>query len=128
MSGKRARCSIRTRDDHSVAVRIAQPTLPVIWPATSIWRIALPRQDDFSIHFQRSIQRVVKVVHFKPQKHTVAIRLVVGISNSSVMMVDLEAVQLHYQGAIGLKSFGDLVLTGMRIRGIPVKFTGEERA
>lgn len=69
-----ARSSIRTRQHHSVTIRVAQPAFPVVGAAVSFWWIAVGGQEYVCLQFLSPGDGIVKVVHFKPEQHPVAIR------------------------------------------------------
>jgi hypothetical protein len=56
--------------------------------------------DNLGIHLRRTGDGFVKVVDLKPQQNTIAIRLVVRIADRSVVVIDLNAVQLQDQPVI----------------------------
>jgi hypothetical protein len=66
---------------------------------------------DFDTHFRYTLHRRVEVVNFEPKQYPVSIGLVIDIPDSSVMVFDVEAMQLKHELA-----FRDQLL----IRGAPV--------
>ncbi len=52
-------------------------------------------QDDVDGHGGGAFDDGIEVVHFKPEQDAVAVRLVGGIADAAVVMLDLEAVQLQ---------------------------------
>ena len=60
----------------------------------------MARFDTVCLHLRGSGDGGVEVVDLEPQKDSVPIGLVIGISDSPVVMYDLEAVQLEDQGAV----------------------------
>src|SRR5262245_53068583 len=65
----------------------------------------MTRHHHLRLHFGGTGQRLVEVVNFKPQEDSVAVWSVIRVADWQVMVVDLEAVQLHYQSAMVFKSF-----------------------
>src|SRR5262245_24671265 len=76
----------------------------MVRPPITCGRIAMTRHHNFGLHLGRTLKRVVKVVYLEPQQHAVAVRFVVAIADRSVMVFDLEPVQLHDQHTVGFKS------------------------
>lgn len=60
----------------------------------------MPREDNFNAHFSCALDDRIKVVNLEPQQHSIAIRLVIGIADASMMVFDFEAVQLKHKLAI----------------------------
>lgn len=54
----------------------------------------MSRYDDLHAHFSYALHNRIKVVHFKPQQHTVSVRPIVTITNRAVMVLHTEPVQL----------------------------------
>ena len=92
-----ARRPVRTGNHHGIAIRIPQPTLPMVGSTVTRWWIAMSRKNDFNIHLSRTSDGSIKVVDFKPQQHPVAVGLVIGIPDWTVVMFGVKAMQLKYQ-------------------------------
>ncbi len=60
----------------------------------------MPGQHNFHAHLSGALQNRVKVVHFEPEQDAVSVRLVIGIANRSMMVINFKAVQLKDQLAI----------------------------
>ena len=54
-------------------------------------------EDNLRLEGLGSANRVIEVVDLEPQQDTVAVRPIIGIADWSVVVCDLEAVQLEYQ-------------------------------
>jgi hypothetical protein len=81
-----------------IGVRIFQPELPVVRAAfLGARRVPVLREDDLGVHIGRSLYGLVKIIDFKPQKDAIAIRPVVAVSNRSMVMVGLKAVELQHE-------------------------------
>jgi len=92
------RRAVRTRNHNHVAIQIAQPEFPMIWPCIIIIRwIPVPREHHFRLHLCSALRRLVEVVHLKPEQHSITIRLVCSIGDWPMMMLRREAVQLQNQ-------------------------------
>lgn len=61
------------------------------------WWIAMSRKNYFNIHLGRASDGSIKVVDFKPQQHPVAVGLVIGSPDWTVVMSGVKAMQLEYQ-------------------------------
>lgn len=59
--------------------------------AIVVWRIAMARQNDLRLKVQGSGMSRVKIIHFKPQQHTVTVRQY-RITDAAVMMPGLPTV------------------------------------
>lgn len=55
----------------------------------------MARHDDVDAHCDAALDDRIKVVDFEPQKHAVAVGLVIPIADWAVIMLDFEAVQLQ---------------------------------
>ena len=64
----------------------------------------MARQDDFGVQFGDTGDRGIEVVDFKPQEYAISIGLVIRITDRSVVVFDLKAVQLQDQHAVGDQS------------------------
>ena len=60
----------------------------------------MPGQDDLHTHFGGAPHDRVKIVDLKPQQYTVSVWLVVAIANRTVMVFNVETVQLKDKLAI----------------------------
>lgn len=60
----------------------------------------MPRLDDFGPEFGSARDDSVELIHFEPEQNAVSVGLVIGIANRTVMMLDLEVVQLEYKTTI----------------------------
>ena len=99
MSAKWAPCSvgrpIGANYDHYIAVRVFDPTLPVIRPALLAWRgIAVRRHDNFNSHFNGALNYSVKIFELEPQQNTIAVWSIVGVTDWLMTMVHFETVKL----------------------------------
>src|SRR6185437_4587198 len=94
------RGSVGTGDYDGIAVAVAHPAFPVVWPALSIRRVAVAGHYDFNLHFLGALHHRVEVVDLEPEQHAVAIGPVTWIANAAVMVLHFEAVQLQNEGAI----------------------------
>lgn len=99
------RSPVRARQNNGVAIRIAQPAFPMIRPAVAAWWVVVAWHHDLGIHLACSRHRVVKVINFEPKQHAVTIRFVIRIADRFVIVVDLEAVQLHNEHAVDRASY-----------------------
>src|SRR4051812_25952936 len=81
--------------DDGVAVGIVKPAFPVVWPAVAIGRIAMAWEDDVGSELRQTSHGGIEVVHFKPEQHAVAVRLIVRIAKAAMMMLDVKVVQLE---------------------------------
>jgi hypothetical protein len=88
--------SIRAGDHDGIAIRVAQPTLPVVGAAFTIGRIAVAGQHDLDAHFGRAPHYGIEVIDLEPEKHTIAVRFVSAIPDGTVMMFDFKTVQLQH--------------------------------
>lgn len=79
----------RTRQHHRVAFRVSEPILPV--PVFA----ELTRPDNVDIHRLGSRDSGVKIFQFKPQDHSVAIRLQGLVTKRTMMMLNLPLVKLQ---------------------------------
>jgi hypothetical protein len=94
------RRSVGTGNDHDIAIRVSNPTLPVIWPAVTIRWVSMPRHDNLGPHFNGALYDLFKIVDLEPEQHTVSVGPVVRIAYRAVMMFHLEAMQLKHELAI----------------------------
>jgi len=69
---------------------------PVLWR----WGVTVSGQDDFDVHVDRSLHRLVEVIDLEPDKDPVTVRPVVTISDGAVIMGDLEGVKLENEMSI----------------------------
>src|SRR6185437_10760560 len=94
------RGSVGTGDYDGIAVGIAHPAFPVVWPAVSIGRVAVAGHYDFDLHFLGALHHRVEVVDLEPEQHAIAVGPVTWIADAAVMVLHFEAVQLQNEGAI----------------------------
>lgn len=62
-------------------------------------------QDYLDFHSEGTLDRLVEIVHFKPEKDAVPIWAVVRIPNCSVIMLDLETMKLQDEISLGNEPF-----------------------
>src|SRR5690349_14440197 len=86
--------------NHRVTVRVAKPHLPVVGATVTLGRVAMARQDDFRLKLPGADCGSVKILHFKPQQHAIAMSQV-RVADPAMMMLHLPTVQLHEQLAVG---------------------------
>jgi hypothetical protein len=60
----------------------------------------MPRQYDLHTYFLGSLHKGFEVVDLKPEEHTVAIGLICRVADTSVMMFNIEAMQLQNEPAV----------------------------
>ena len=60
----------------------------------------MTRLDDLSTEFGSARDDSVEVIHFEPEQNAVSVGLVIGIANRTVVILDLEVVQLEYKTTI----------------------------
>jgi hypothetical protein len=72
----------------------------MIRSSVAIGRIAMPGYDDLNPHFGRPLHDRIKIVNFEPQQHSVPIWFVFTIADRTVMVFNLETVQLKDEFAI----------------------------
>ena len=65
----------------------------------------MARQNNLGFKFGDTDERGIEVVDFKPQKYAIAIRLVLGIADRPVVMLDLKPVQLQNQDSLKNQPF-----------------------
>src|SRR5262245_15039124 len=65
----------------------------------------MARLDDFSLQLRRAGDGGIDVVDFKPYEADVSIRLHIGITDRTVMMLHVPSVQLEDQSAIRNQPF-----------------------
>ena len=61
----------------------------------------MAREDHLGLHFRSAGHGGVEVVDFEPQQQAVAVGLVLRVTDRPVVMLDLKAVELEDQHAIG---------------------------
>jgi hypothetical protein len=76
----------------------------MIRAAVTIRQIAMTRQNDLRLQLQHARDGCVKVGYLKPQQHAVSTRDV-RIGDWTVVMFDIEAMQLKYQSAVRKQPF-----------------------
>jgi hypothetical protein len=91
------RGSIRAGDYYEIAVRVPNPTLPVIWPSVAIRWVSVSRHDNLDTHFDGAPHDCFEIVDLKPKQHAVSVWPVVWIADPAVMMLHLEAMQLKHE-------------------------------
>ncbi len=69
----------------------------MVRPANAIGWIAVARENDFRIHLFDPRRRLLKGLQLEPEKNSVPVRFVSGVGDRSVVMADIEAVQLKNQ-------------------------------
>jgi hypothetical protein len=90
--------SIGTGQDDGVPVGVVDPELAVGRSAGFAFRrIAVRWEDDIQTHRCGAGDRCVEVVDLEPQQHPVTVRAVVWLADTTVIVLDVEAVQLHHQ-------------------------------
>jgi hypothetical protein len=90
---------------YGIAVRVPNPTLPVIWAAVTIRWVSVARQDNLDTHFDGALHDCFEIVDLKPKQHAVSVGPVVRIGDTAVMMLHFEAVQLKHKLAVGDQLF-----------------------
>src|SRR5215475_7397471 len=66
--------------------------------------IPMSRTHNFRVQSSDPLHCVIKVVDFKPEEHSIAVRFVIRVTDRAVMMLNLKAVQLHHQHSILLEA------------------------
>src|SRR5690348_5450458 len=87
--------SVRAGNHDDVAVRVAHPALPMIGPALAVRRVSMLGQHHLHAQILGTLHYRVKVFDLKPEQHAVSVRLVVPITDGTVMMLHFEPVQLQ---------------------------------
>ena len=82
-----------------VAIGIAQPDFPMVRAAFVIGRISMTRQDNLHPQLCRPRNGGVKIISLKPEQDAVPMRQL-GITDATMMMIFLPAVQLKNQFAV----------------------------
>jgi hypothetical protein len=72
----------------------------MVGAALAIPRVAMAGQNNLDAHFGSPLHDRVEVFHLEPEQHTIAVGLVGGIADRTVMMLDFKAVQLQDERAI----------------------------
>ncbi len=57
-------------------------------------------ENNLDLHFGGALHHGVKIFHFEPEQHTIAVGLVGAIGDGAVMVLDLKAVQLQDERAV----------------------------
>ena len=65
--------------------------------ALAVRRIPMPRQHNVGLQFRGARRGGIEVVDLEPEQDAVAIRPVVAIAEGTVVVRDVERVQLHHQ-------------------------------
>lgn len=84
--------SVRTGNDHQIAVRVTHPALPMIRAAFTVGRIPMPWHRELDAHLGGALHDGVEIVHLEPQQDPVSIWSDVPIGNRTVMVFYVEAV------------------------------------
>jgi hypothetical protein len=64
-------------------------------------RVTVYREYDFRLDLRGAGHRRYEIVYFEPEKNAVPIGLDVWITDSSVVVIEFEAVQLQHKHAVG---------------------------
>jgi hypothetical protein len=72
----------------------------MIRTTVAIRRVSMPRHDGLHAHVRGALHDPVKVVDLEPQQYTVSVRPVIAVADRTMMVVDIEAVQLKDELAI----------------------------
>ena len=73
--------------------------------AFAVRRIPMSRTHKFRLQSLDTLHCLIKVVDFKPEKHSIPVRFVIRVTDRAVVMLNLKAVQLHHQHPILFKAF-----------------------
>jgi len=63
----------------------------------AVRRVSVFGHDDLHAHFSGALDDCVKVINLEPQQYAISIRLVIAITDGTVMVFDFESVQLKHK-------------------------------
>jgi hypothetical protein len=64
----------------------------MVWAAAAIRWIPMSRAHNLRVQSGGTLECVLKIVDFKPQEYSVAVRFVIRVSDRAVVMLNLEAM------------------------------------
>jgi len=73
----------------------------VVRSTVAIGRIAMARQYDLDAHILYPGHGRIEVSDLEPQQDPIAIRLVIGVADLAMFMLDIESVQLEDEHTVG---------------------------
>ena len=66
-------------------------------PWLALRRVAMRCHHDIDAHLCTSPHRRIEIINLEPQQHTISIGAVVRLTDATVVVLDLKAVQLHHK-------------------------------
>jgi len=72
----------------------------VIRTPVTVRRVSVPGHNEPDVHFSGTSHDFVKVLHLEPQQYAVSVRLVIGVADGTMMVLNSELMQLKNNLAV----------------------------